>query len=141
MTSLIYDSWMNNLCGAAVAINPTTDTVKGLLVTSSYTPAKKTHTTRNNVTNEVVGTGYTAGGQAVTVTVTSDTTNDREDLSFANNVWTTATISAAAQVLYSSHGGVATGDPLWAYVDFGGTVSSTAGTFTAVCSTPLRLQN
>jgi hypothetical protein len=39
-----------------------TDTFKAMLVTSSYTPNKDTHDKRDDVTNEVAGTGYTAGG-------------------------------------------------------------------------------
>lgn len=40
--------------------------VKLMLATSSYTPAPDTHDYKDDVTNEVSGTGYTAGGAAVT---------------------------------------------------------------------------
>lgn len=42
----------------------TTDTYNLMLVTSSYTPTTS-HSSRADVTNEVSGTGYTAGGQAI----------------------------------------------------------------------------
>jgi hypothetical protein len=39
-----------------------TNTIKVALTTSSYTPDRGVHDYFNDVTNEVVGTGYTAGG-------------------------------------------------------------------------------
>lgn len=51
-----------------------TDTVKVALCTSAYTPAPDTHDYFNDITNEVAGTGYTAGGATLaskTVTYTA----------------------------------------------------------------------
>lgn len=51
-----------------------TDTVKAMLMTSSYTPNYDTHQYKSSLTNEVVGTGYTAGGVTLaskTVTYTA----------------------------------------------------------------------
>lgn len=39
-----------------------TDTIKVMLTTSAYTPNRDTHETKADVTNEISGTGYTAGG-------------------------------------------------------------------------------
>lgn len=39
-----------------------TNTIKGMLVTSAYTPDFDAHDYKDDVTNEVSGTGYTAGG-------------------------------------------------------------------------------
>lgn len=139
MASLIFDSYLDDVNKGSV--NPNTDTFYGMLVTSSYTPNKKTHTRRSDVTSEVTGTGYTAGGAASAATVTKDTTNDREDVSFADIAWTTATLTARAVVLYKHRGGASSADELVAYVDFGGDVSTIAGTFTAHFLTPLRIQN
>lgn len=44
------------------AINWASDTIKAAITTSTYTPDPLTHDFFNDVTNEVVGTGYTAGG-------------------------------------------------------------------------------
>jgi hypothetical protein len=54
---------------------------------------------RNDVTNEVTGTGYTAGGAAVTLTVaaTDNTNNDVEVTSSAPS-WPSSTISAVAGI-------------------------------------------
>lgn len=43
-------------------VNFTTDTIKAMLCTSSYTFDPLTHRYKSSVTNEVSGTGYTAGG-------------------------------------------------------------------------------
>ena len=61
MASLIYNSAIFDASTGAIDFD--TDTFKMMLVTSSYTAAK-THMKRNAVTNEVSGTGYTAGGNA-----------------------------------------------------------------------------
>jgi hypothetical protein len=132
MASLIYNSAIDDIVRGA--IDADTDTFKALLVTSSYTPNKDTHDKRDDVTNEVVGTGYTAGGVTTACTVTKDTANDRVTLQFAAVSWASSTITARALVIYKSTGTSST-DNLVAYNDFGSDVSSTAGTFSVAAST------
>ena len=140
MASLIYDSFFNDL--AVNNIKTTTDTFKMMLVTSAYTPNKGTHAKRSDVTNEVSGTGYTAGGQTVALTTTNDTTNHRLDITIGSPAgWTSSTITAAAGVVYKSRGGASSADELVCYLDFGGNVTSTNGTFAVTISSPLRIQN
>lgn len=138
MPSLIYNSCLDDTVRGNIDFD--TDTFKMMLVSSTYTAAK-THAKRSDVTNEVSGTGYTAGGNAAAVTVTKDNTNNREDISFTITSWTTATITARAGVIYKSRGGLSSADELVGYVDFGSDVTSTAGTFAVTISSPLRFQN
>ena len=138
MASLIYNSCLNDMATGAIDFD--TDTFKIMLVTSSYTPNKDTHTKRSNVTNEITGTGYSSGGTTTTVTVTNDTANDRIDIDFSDVSWTSATLTAAAAVIYKSTG-TAASDNLVAYLDFAGNVISTNGTFTVDITSPLRIQN
>lgn len=138
MASLIYNSCLNDMATGAIDFD--TDTFKIMLVTSSYTPNKDTHTKRSNVTNEITGTGYTSGGTTTTVTVTNDTANDRIDIDFSDVSWSSATLTAAAAVIYKSTG-TAASDNLVAYLDFAGNVISTNGTFTVDITSPLRIQN
>lgn len=138
MASLIYNSCIDDMARGAIDFD--TDTFKVMLVTSTYTPNKDTDTKRSNVTNEVVGTGYTSGGVTSACTVTKDTANDKVTLSFAAVSWATSTITARAAVIYKSRGGASSADELVAYVDFGGNVSSTAATFSLGSST-ITLQN
>ena len=133
MASLIYNSCLDDLARGAIDFD--TDTFKTLLVTSSYTPDKDTHLKRSSVTNEVTGTGYTAGGVTSACTVTKNTTNDRITLSFAAASWATSTITARGAVIYKSRGGASSADELVCYVDFGGDVSSTGGTYSVSSST------
>lgn len=138
MASLIYNSAVDDMAKGAMDFD--TDTFKVMLVTSSYTPNKDTHDKRDDVTNEVSGTGYTAGGVTSACTVTKDTANDRVTLSFAAVNWASSTITARAAVIYKSRGGAASSDELVCYVDFGADVSSSAATFSLGASV-ITLQN
>lgn len=138
MASLIYNSALDDAARALIDFD--SDTFKCMLVTSTYSPNKDTHTKRSDVTNEVSGTGYSAGGAAATVTVTKDTANDRVDVSLGAVSWATSTITARGAVYYKSRGGASSADELVGYIDFGADITSTAGTFALTAST-LRYQN
>lgn len=138
MASLIYNSCIDDL--ARNNIDFDTNTFKAMLVTSGYTPNKDTHDKRDDVTSEVVGTGYTAGGVTSACTVTKDTTNDKVTIQFAALSWPTSTLTARGCVYYKSRGGAASADELVAYNDFGSDVSSSGGTFSVAIST-ITLQN
>jgi hypothetical protein len=132
MASVIYNSFKYDNSTGAIDLDG--DTFKIMLVTSTYAPNIDTHTKRSDITNEVTGTGYTAGGATLTSTVvTNDLTNDRTKFSSANPSWATATITARGAVIYKSRGGAATADELVCYLDFGSDQTSTTGTFTVTC--------
>jgi hypothetical protein len=139
MASLNYDSCIDDVVRGN--INFVSDTFKAMIVTSAYTPNKGTHTKRSDVSNEVTGTGYTAGGQVVTATVTKDTTNHRIDITLSDPSWSGSTITGRALVVYKSRGGAASADELVAYIDNGSDVSSTSGTWSFDINAPLRFQN
>lgn len=138
MSSLIYNNALDNVARGTIDFD--TDTFKAMLVTSGYAEDKDAHEFRSDVTNEVVGSGYTAGGATVTVNVTLDTANDRIDISLGSLSLPTSTITARKAVYYKSRGGLASADELIAVIDFGSDVSSTGGTFDLTAST-LRIQN
>jgi len=126
--SAIHDTTIGN-------IDFDTNTFKAMLVTSSYTPNFTTHDKRDDVTNEVTGTGYTAGGAASTVTVTKDTANNKVTVQFGAVSWSSSTITARGCVYYKSRGGASSADELVGYADFGSDVSSTGGTFSVAATT------
>lgn len=138
MTLIVYNSCLDDAMRGNIDFD--TDTFKCMLVTSAYTENKDTHAKRSDVTNEVTGTGYTAGGTAATVTVTKDTASDRIDISLGAVSWPSSTITARKAIYYKSRGGAASADELVAMIDFGADVSSTNGTFSLSAST-LRIQN
>lgn len=103
--------------------------VKVLMVEDGYTPNFDTHDFRNDLTNEVVGTGYSPGGSTLTSTeltlAAGLMTYDAADVS-----WAASTIpNAMAAVGYFNVGTSATDMLLW-LSDFVTAASSTAGTFT-----------
>lgn len=133
MANAIYNSFKRDIQNGSIDLD--TDNINVLLVTSVYSPNIDTHTKRSDITNEVVGTGYSAGGVALAgKTVVQDNTNDRGVFDANDSTWSTATITARGAVLYKARGGAANLDELIAYVDFGSDITSTAGTFTITWS-------
>ncbi|MHC4867769.1 MAG: hypothetical protein ACYTEX_27170 [Planctomycetota bacterium] len=109
------------------------DTIKCALTTSSYSPDLDAHDYFDDVTNEVAGTGYTAGGDTIATgggTATYTAAGNLFALDAANAVWTTSTITARYAVVYDSTPGSAATNPLVCYQNAGADVSTTAGTFT-----------
>ena len=138
MASLIYNSFWEDLARGAIDLD--TDTFKVLATTSTYTENKDTHTKRSDVTNEITGTGYTAGGNTITFTITKDTVNDRLDVTLTGTTWPASTLTARKFVYYKSRGGASTADELIAVIDNGTDVTTSSGTLTLNNST-LRVQN
>lgn len=103
----------------------TGDVFKIALYTSSATLGAST--TAYTTSNEVVGTGYTAGGNTLTnVTPTSSGTTAFTD--FADTTWSTATITANGALIYNS----SKSNKAVAVLAFGADKTSTAGDFTIV---------
>lgn len=138
MASLVYNSAVDDMARGLIDFD--SDTFKAMLVTSTYSPNKDTHDKRDDVTNEVTGTGYTAGGTTCAVTVTKDTANDKVTVTLGSVSWSSSTITARGCVYYKSRGGASSADEIVAYNDFGGDVSTTGGTFSVAAST-ITLQN
>lgn len=109
-----------------------TDALKFLLTTSVYVPDQDAHDFRDDVTNEITGTGYTAGGATVTsITGVYDAASNEYRLDFADPSWGPgASITARRGVLYKARGGLASAYELIGYVDFDADQSVTNGTFT-----------
>src|ERR1051326_3245354 len=129
MASLIYNNSKKFILNGSLDFD--TDTFKVMLVTSSYAPNVDTHDFRDDITNEVSGTGYSAGGVALgSLSVTADTTDDEGVWDAADASWASATFTARAAVIYKSRGGAASADELVAYIDFGADKSCSNGTFT-----------
>jgi len=106
------------------------DTIKVALVTSAYTPNADTHEDFADVTNQVTGTGYTAGGETIAnAAVTVDVTDDEGVFDGDDVTWGSSTITARGAVIYKDTGTPAT-SWLIAYLDFSTDQSSSTGNFT-----------
>jgi hypothetical protein len=105
------------------------DTIMVALVTDSYTPNIDTHEFFDDITDEVVGAGYTADGKEITgKAVTQDNTLDAGKFDGNDVEWTAATITARAAIIWKTTGNDAT-SPLIRYHDFGVNKSTVGTTF------------
>lgn len=128
MASAFYGNGLKGLCGGNIDLD--TDTIKVALVTASYTPDKDVHDFFDDITNEVSGTGYTAGGLTITSPVlTVDATNHRMYFDADDAQWPVSTITAARYAIIYKSTGIASTSRLIAYVDLGGNKSTVADTF------------
>lgn len=130
VTGKIYGLWLRDVLNGSVTTDWDTDTIKCALTTSAYTPDQDAHDRFNDVTNEVTGTGYTAGGATLAnATVTYTGATDVIMLDADDATWASSTITARTAVVYKSTGTAST-SPLICYQQSDADVSSTAGTFT-----------
>ena len=86
-------------------------------------------TTAYTTSSEVTGTGYTAGGNTLTISQVPTSTGTTAFLDFADTTWSSATITARGALIYLADGGT---NPAVAVLDFGSDKTSTAGDFTIV---------
>jgi hypothetical protein len=100
-----------------------TDVIKIALYTSAATLSAAT--TAYTTSDEVVGTGYTAGGNTLTGATVS-LTGTTAFVDFTDTTWTTATITARGALIYNS----SKSNKAVAVLDFGSDKTSTAGSFT-----------
>ncbi len=134
MATLAYNSLFNDLFLGRIVVP--TMVVKGLITNNSYVPSKDNHTTRANITNEVSGTGYTAGGVIVTATLSQDLATDRTTLTLGAISIPNTTVSGMRNIVYYvSNGGAASADYLIMVSDFGSDYSTSNQTISISSST------
>lgn len=85
-------------------------------------------TTAYSSTNEVVGSGYVAGGSALT-SVEPTFSGSTAFVDFSDVTWSGSTITARGALIYNSS---ASGNPAVAVLDFGTNKSSSGSSFTVV---------
>lgn len=102
----------------------TSDVFKIALYTSSA--SLDASTTVYSTTNEVTGTGYTAGGNTLSISTNPTTSGTTAYLSFTNSQWSDATITARGALIYKYD---AVTNPAVAVLNFGSDKTSTSGTF------------
>ena len=107
------------------------NTFKIALYTSSAT-LDATTTSYTGTTNEITGTGYTAGGKTLTISVAPTSSGTTAYISFSNAVWTASTFTARGALIYNN---TLAGKNAVAILDFGSDKTVTASTFTIVFPT------
>lgn len=102
----------------------TTQTFKVALYTSAANLSAAT--TAYSSANEASGAGYTAGGQAVTVSVVPTSTGTTAFMSFSDVTWSVTTLTARGALIYKADGLT---NPAIAVLDFGEDKQTNAGDF------------
>lgn len=123
ITQAMCNSFKTELLGGTHDLD--TDTIKIALFTSSATLGAST--TAYSTTNEVVGSGYTAGGNTLSG-ATISLSGSTAIVDFSDTTWSSATITARGALIYNS----SKADRAIAVLDFSTDKSSTNGDFTVV---------
>lgn len=129
MADLIYSNFKRAVGEGLLDLG--TDSLKCMLLTSAHTPSAA-HAAYADVSGqEVAGTGYTAGGQALS-SVTWSLSGTAAVLDAADPSWSEATVTARYAVIYvdKTAGGVV--GPLVCLLDFGAEKGVSGGTFSVV---------
>jgi hypothetical protein len=109
-----------------------TATVKCLLVGAGYTQNIDTHDFLDDITSEMTGTGYTAGGVTVSgVAVTYDSANNRAMVDCTDVAFGTVTLTSVAGAVFYLSTGVSSTSLLVAFMSWT-PVSVTGAAFTLV---------
>ena len=129
MANVVYNRFKLGLLGGEYDLSNGGDTIKIALVTSSYTPDIDAHEDFADISNEVSGTGYSAGGTSLVGQLVTQDNADDEGVFDANDVtWSTATIVARRAIIYQSSGAAAT-SLLIAAIDFAADKTASGGDF------------
>lgn len=131
VTAKVYTKFYQSAFNGELTLVSGITTLKAMLCTSGYTPNQNTHRYKSDITNEVSGTGYTAGGATLgSVTVTSS--GNTVTIDSADTSWPSSTLTGRYLVIYDSAKGSDATRPVISYVDFGADVSTTSGTFQSI---------
>jgi hypothetical protein len=129
MASALFVKTFESALKNDLALDLDNDTFYCMLVKAAYTPDFEVHTNKSQVTDEVTGTNYTTGGNAMTGITFAGSSDGTGTLKWdaANVTWPNSTISAVrAAVIYDN---TVPDQRLIGYIDFLGDFSTTSGTF------------
>ncbi len=130
VSGLFLPTWIDILDTTQLAIDLDLETHKAALFTNSITPNFSSDTAYGVSpynANEVSGTGYTAGGAALTTTTVSESPTGTLKWDADDTSWSTSTITnARAALLYAD---ALAGNNAIALVNLGADYSTVAGTF------------
>lgn len=131
VSAVVYTLALQSLANKQIDFVPTSDTIKCMLVKSTYTPNRDTHQYVSDLgSNESSGTGYTAGGVTLT-TVSATVSASTHSILFSADdpTWASTTIADARYAVFYVDTGSAATSPLISYIDFGITQSTSSQPF------------
>lgn len=120
-------NWIDLLDATQLAYDTSLTTHKVALYNNTETPNYSTED-GYATTNEITGTGYTAGGTVVASPTTTESPAGSLMYDLADTAWTTATFSGARGA--KKYADALAGNDLIVGVNFGADYAVTAGTFT-----------
>jgi uncharacterized protein (DUF1684 family) len=126
MANIVPDSFKQQLFLGTHNFSTSAGNTFQLALYSTVSGFTASGTTAYTTTNEASGTGYSAGGLALTNTAVSVASNVAF-VDFSDVTFSTATITAAAALIYNT---TVAGTPAVVVLDFGGDKTSTNGDFT-----------
>jgi len=132
MASIVYDSFLADVFAGNCN---TSHSYKAMLCTSAYAENRATHAKRSDITNEVSGTGYTAGGASITLSASLNTSTHKLTLTLGAVSWTSSTITARKLVVYRARNGASSADELACCIDNVTDLVSSSSTMTWNSST------
>jgi hypothetical protein len=130
VSGLYITTWIGIINASQFAIAPIADTVNVAMYTNSLTPNYSTDTAYTSApytSNEVTGTGYSAGGSALASKTITESPTGTIMVDAADIAWTTSTIANARGALVYD---ITVSNKALCFVNFGADYSTTAGTFT-----------
>ena len=124
ISQTLTDAFLQDCLDGGQDLGTSGNTLKIALYTSSASLGATS--SAYSATNEVSGTGYTAGGESLSSqAVAFDSTNQVAYFDAADPAWTTATITARGALIYNN----SKSNAAIAVLDFGADYSSSNGTF------------
>lgn len=125
ITQTIVNSYKKGLLeGVFNFSNTSTQVFKVALYTSSATLDANTRV--YSATNEATGTGYTAGGNILTISTYPTISNSVAFISFSTVTWSITSITARGALIYKFDGAT---NPAIAVLDFGEDKTTSGGNF------------
>ncbi len=122
MANIVSNRMLTDIAEGSIDLE--NDVIRVALMTDSYSPNKDTNTFVN--TNEISGTGYTAGGALlVSSTITQDDTNNRSVWDAGDVEWTASTFVARYAIVYDT----TVSDTILLVIDFDEDKSCSEGVF------------
>jgi hypothetical protein len=102
----------------------------GQLMTAAFSFDRRANNTMATVTGEITPvSGYSAGGQAVTVAISQNTTTHVSTVTFQPATWSATVSGVRGMLIYARPSGVPANQLVVGYADFGGAQASVGGTF------------
>jgi hypothetical protein len=130
MASGVYNAAKADIVDGTIDLTSATSNAFRVVLVDDYT-FDATHTTYADVSSdEVSGTGYSAGGEGLSSLSVSQTAGTAS-WDAGDTTWAGSTITAdGAVIVYTDDGTTDSSDKLLCYIDFGADHSSSSGNFT-----------